>query len=311
MSGAISVVIPVYRAEPALRELVERLEKVLSATGRTFEVIFVDDRSPDKSWQVLTELKSESTERSWMKLVRLLKNSGQHNALLCGLSRATGDVVITMDDDLQHPPEELPKLIGPIDKGLDLVVGAFAPASRKGFTIMGGRFVDWTLRRIFGLPSDFQLTSLRAMRGAVATQAGQMTGAYPYVTAMVLSHATALENVQVEHAERAHGVSNYNLWKSLKLSFNLLLNYSSYPLYAMMILCGASLTVFAGLGLTVLILTLKSTGTVPGWASTLLVLAFSNSAITLALLIQFFYVTRMSHQIARSRVSYAIGDVDG
>ena len=163
---------------------------------------------------------------------------------------------------------------------------------------------------IFRLPRDFKLTSLRAMRGPVARQAAQMTGAYPYVTAMVLSHATTIENVDVAFAARAHGVSNYNLWKSLRLSFNLLVNYSSYPLYAMAILCLVSLLVFGGLSVWVGALALSSASTVPGWASTLVTLAFSNTVLTLALLILFLYVARMSHQIARSRVSYAIGDSD-
>lgn len=309
MSVEISVVIPVYRSENALAELVARLEKTLDATSRPYEVIFVDDRSPDRSWSVLKDLKSQG--RSWMKLVRLLKNRGQHNALICGLARVKGNVVITMDDDLQHPPEELPKLIAPIDEGYDLVVGAFELGPRKRFHALGSRLVDGALRRIFGLPSSFKLTSLRAMRGAVAAQAAQMSGAYPYVTAIVLSHATAITNVDVVHAPRAYGVSNYTFWKSARLAFNLLVNYSAYPLYVMAVLCALSLIAFVGISSWVLTVALWSSAAVPGWASTLLTVTFSNAVLTVALLIQFLYVTRISHQIARSRVGHAVGETDG
>lgn len=308
----VSIVIPVYRGEKALPELVERLEKTLQETTRSFEVIFVDDRSPDKSWRVLKTLKAEkSVARGWMRLVRLLKNAGQHNALLCGLSRATGDIVITMDDDLQHPPEELPKLMAPLleDEDVDLVVGSYPAEARQGVSILGGRMIDATLRRIFKLPSTFVLTSLRAMRGVVAREAAQMTGAYPYVTAMVLSHSTTCRNVEVIHKPRSHGVSNYSFMKNARLSFNLLLNYSSYPLYAMATLCIVSLTVFGGLAVWVLKISLARE-TVPGWASTFVTLSFSNTVITLSLFIMFLYVVRMSSQIARSRISYAIAETD-
>jgi glycosyltransferase involved in cell wall biosynthesis len=303
----ISIVIPVYRSAKGLPELADRLEKALDAIGRPYEAIFVDDRSPDDSWRVLRDLKRS---HPWMRLVRLLKNSGQHNALICGLARAQGDIVVTMDDDLQHPPEDLPKLIAPVDEGFDLVVGAFEPENRKGFSVLGGQFVDATLRRIFGLPPDFVLTSLRAMKHPVAAQAAQMTGAYPYVTAMVLSHASTYKNVDVAYAPRVHGVSTYNLKKSLRLTFNLVLNYSSYPLYLMGVLCAASMVAFGGLSIWILYTALRKEGTVEGWASTLLTLTFSNAVITMSLLILFLYVARMSHQIARSRVSHAIGELD-
>jgi glycosyltransferase involved in cell wall biosynthesis len=301
----VSVVIPVYRGEPALPELVKRLEKALD--GVEYEAIFVDDRSPDDSWRVLKELKKD---RAWMRIVRLLKNSGQHNALLCGFTMATGEVVVTMDDDLQHPPEEVPKLVAAVDAGCDLAIGAF-DSGRKGTKAIGGGFVDSTLRRIFKLPRTFQLTSFRAARGAIVAEAARMSGAYPYVTAMLFSHAATYQNVSVEHADRAHGTSNYDFWKSLRLSFNLLLNYSRYPLYVMASLCLGSFLLFGGLATWVVVLALKDGVSVPGWASTLVTLAFSNAVITSSLLIQFLYIARMSQQLARSRVSYAIGEVDG
>lgn len=105
----ISVVIPVYRSEISLEILAERLMSVFKRMGRNHEIIFIDDCSPDNSWRVLKRIKE--IYKNKVKIVRLLVNGGQHNAILCGFSLVTGDVIVTMDDDLQNPPEEIPKLV--------------------------------------------------------------------------------------------------------------------------------------------------------------------------------------------------------
>jgi undecaprenyl-phosphate 4-deoxy-4-formamido-L-arabinose transferase len=116
----ISVVIPVYRASDSLFELVQRLEAVLSWREEVFEILFVEDCGADDSWRVIQELsKTDNRVRGF----RMSRNYGQHNALLCGIREARGEVIVTMDDDLQHPPEELPKLLAKLEEGLDVVYG--------------------------------------------------------------------------------------------------------------------------------------------------------------------------------------------
>jgi len=170
--GKISVVIPVFKSERSLPVLVPRLIAALKEMRRDFEIILVDDCSPDLTWQRLKQLRGE--HGSALRLAKLLKNSGQHNAILCGLSLVTGEVVVTMDDDLQNPPEEVPKLVEAIDRGFDLAVGAYDSKKHSGPRNAGGRFIDWLQRRIFGLPRDFQLTSFRAFRRVVADNVCQM-----------------------------------------------------------------------------------------------------------------------------------------
>jgi polyisoprenyl-phosphate glycosyltransferase len=307
-NGKISVVIPVYRAEQSLPLLVPRLISTLQSMQRHFEIILVDDSSPDSSWQVLKRLKQQHP--SVLRLARLLTNSGQHNAILCGLSLVTGDVVVTMDDDLQNPPEELPKMVAAVDRGFDLAIGAYDSKKHAGARNAAGRFIDWLLRRIFHLPRDFQLTSFRAFRRVVADNVCQMGGVFPYITSMVFSHASKYVNVSVRHDPRAFGSSNYTLRRSVKLAVNLILNYSSYPLYAVASLCLFAFVVSAGLGSFIAFRSLIHGSTVPGWASTMVAISFFNALVLLCLLIYGLYLSRINEQISRRRVSYTIEELD-
>ena len=120
MTRFISVVVPVYNSELILPELVKRLEPALTSLSVRFEVVFINDGSRDQSWKVIQEL---SRSFPWVRGINLMRNYGQHNALLCGIRAARFDIIVTMDDDLQHPPEELPKLLARMDEGLDVVYG--------------------------------------------------------------------------------------------------------------------------------------------------------------------------------------------
>src|SRR5262245_54348596 len=303
----VSVVIPVYKAEKSLPILVPRLVATLRGMHRDFEIILVDDCSPDSSWEVLMRLKAEHGPA--LRLAKLLKNSGQHNAILCGLSLVTGDVIVTMDDDLQNPPEEVPKLVEAVDRGFDLAVGAYDSKKHSGPRNAGGEVIDWLQRRSFGLPKDFQLTAFRAFRRIVAAAVCQMGGVYPYSTSMAFTHATKYTNVGVRHEPRPFGTSNYNLKRSLSLAANLILNYSSYPLYTVAGLCLFAFLVSAGMGSFVAFRALIYGSAVPGWASTMVVISFFNALVLLCLLIFGIYLSRMNQQLTRRRVSYTIEEL--
>src|SRR5215469_15072045 len=187
-----------------------------------------------------------------LKIIRLLRNSGQHNALLCGLSLAKGSIMITMDDDLQNPPEEVPKLIAAIQKGYDLAIGAYDSKQHSAARNVGGKLIDGLQRRIFHLPSDFQLTSFRAVRKVVVDNVLSMGGAFPYMTSMLLSHTSRCVNVPVHHERRRFGTSNYDVKSSFLLACNLLLSYSLYPLYLVATLCLSALALSIWITLWVL-----------------------------------------------------------
>jgi glycosyltransferase involved in cell wall biosynthesis len=305
-TAEISVVIPVYRSRDSLLLLLEGLERELSAIGRRYELVLVDDCSPDDTWTVLKELKEV---RPWLKIAHLLRNSGQHNALLCGFTIAEGKIVVTMDDDLQNPPEEIHKLIAAIDKGYDLAIAAYAAQKRHALKDLGGRLIDTVQRRIFRLPPTFQLTSFRAVRRIIIDNVVQMSGTYPYVTSMLLSHTSKYVNVPVRHDERRFGRSNYTLKRSFLLALNLLLTYSSYPLYLVAALCFVAFAFSASFGLWTLWQAVFHGASVQGWASTIVIVSLLNALILLALVIQGLYLSRLNQQVSRARVSFTIGEL--
>ena len=301
----ISVVVPAYKSRDSLPVLVERLEAVLDTLGMNFEIVVVDDSSPDDTWDIAKKLK-ETHPR--LIITRLLRNSGQHNALLCGFSLAHGSIIVTMDDDLQNPPEEVPKLVAAIQGGYDLAIGAYESKHHSRGRNLGGKLVDDLQRRIFNLPPDFQLTSFRAVRKVVVDNALAMGGVFPYITSMLLCHTSRYVNVPVRHEPRRFGQSNYNMKRSVVLGLNLLLNYSSYPLYLVIALCFGAFACSVVATSWVLWRSLSGT-TLPGWASTVLAISFFNGLILLALVILGLYLSRLNQQITRSRVGFTIGEL--
>lgn len=307
MSLIVSIVIPVYRSEQSLTPLVERILEVFRDRSEQPEIVLVDDVSPDKSWDVLLSLKSAHPAE--LKIARLLRNSGQHNAILCGFSLVTGDIVVTMDDDLQNPPEEIPKLIDAVESGYDLAIGAYDSKKHDRARNFSGGMIDRIQRGIFHLPSTFQLTSFRAVRRVVVDHVCQMGGAFPYVTSMLLANASSYTNVPVRHDTRAFGRSTYNLRRSLSLAGNLIFNYSNYPVYAVALSCVGAM-VFSLVYGTFVLVRASSQGTgIPGWASTIVILTFFNSVVLLCNLIFSIYLARMSQQVTRSRIQYAIREI--
>ena len=268
----ITVIIPVYNAANSLEMLFDRLINIFKNNNKEFEIIFVDDCSPDDSWKILTALKKKYS--SILRIIRLSVNSGQHNAILCGMSFAQGDIIITMDDDLQHHPEDIPQLVKPIiEDHYELVIGSFQSKKQNVMRNIGGELIDYLQRRIFSLPKGFQLTSFRAMKKSLAQNAQQTDVIYPYLTAILLSLTTRYANVSVRHDKRHFGKTNYNFTNSLSLAANLILTYSSYPLY---FVAGLSFSAFltAGIFGSYIIYKVFIGGvSVPGWSSIIVLIS--------------------------------------
>lgn len=308
-TGKISVVIPVYGSRESLEMLVTRLMRVLGNMDCPYELILVDDCSPDDSWEVLKRLKDRHGKR--LKIARLLVNSGQHNAILCGLSLADGDMVVTMDDDLQNPPEEIPRLIRALEEGYDLAIGAYDAKRHSALRNFNGGMIDRIQRHIFNLPGNFQLTSFRAAKRSVVDNVNRMSGAYPYITSMFLANAAMSCNVPVKHEKRKFGTSNYNFKKNVTLAANLLFSYSSYPLMFVGLLCLAAFLFSAGLGCWTFWQVLRYGVSVPGWASIVVILSFFNALILLGMVVFGVYLMRLYQQTTRLRANYKIGEIHG
>jgi len=213
------MVIPVYRSQESLPLLTERLLAALGALDREFEIIYVDDCSPDDSWQALESLKKKHP--GTITIDRLPSNIGQHNAILHGFSLVTGQVIVTMDDDLQNPPEEIHKLVHAVDQGCDLAIAAYACKKHSRARNIFGFVIDGFQKKLFHLPRGFQLTSFRAAKRAVVDRVVKQGGAFPYITCMLLANASSYTNVVTEHHARRFGTSTYTLKRSLRLAANL------------------------------------------------------------------------------------------
>jgi undecaprenyl-phosphate 4-deoxy-4-formamido-L-arabinose transferase len=223
----LSVVIPVYRSEAILPELVRQLEPVLAANADQFELILVNDCSPDGSWNVICGL---AREYSWIRPVNLMRNYGQHNALLCGIRAARYGTVITMDDDLQHPPEEIPKLLAELAEGTDVVYGT-PEQEQHGF---GRDFASWVtklaLQNVMGADIARQISAFRAFRREVARAFAHYSGAFVSIDVLLTWGTNRFALVRVRHEQRKAGVSGYTIRKLVTHAMNMMTGFSTLPL---------------------------------------------------------------------------------
>jgi glycosyltransferase involved in cell wall biosynthesis len=162
--------------------------------------------------------------------IDLLRNSGQHSAVFCGIEHARGDYIVTMDDDLQNPPTELGKLIETIHEGYDLVFARFEQKQHSLFRCLGSRMVGYLNYKIFNKPKDITLTNFRIFTSAVARRMLRGKVQKPYIPGQLLNAARRIGNVATRHEARPQGESNYTLLKIFSLLASLLFNYSSFPL---------------------------------------------------------------------------------
>jgi glycosyltransferase involved in cell wall biosynthesis len=220
-----SIVIPVYNSEATLEELHNRICSVFKSITDEFEVIFVDDGSYDKSWQKLKELCKQDAK---VKVIQLMRNFGQHNALMCGFHFVEGEYVITMDDDLQSPPEEIPKLINKIKEGYDLAYGEYESKKHNLFRNFGSSLVQYVYKRIFNVKGGF--TAFRIVEKKLIRSILTYKKNYVFIDGLLAWNSKNIGHVSVQHNEREYGKSSYGLKKLLTLSLNLVTNFSIVPL---------------------------------------------------------------------------------
>ncbi len=304
-AGKIGVVIPCYRSEKSIPEVVERLAATLSALNRAWEIVLIDDHSPDGTWRAVTALKAAYPDN--LKAARTFKNVGQHNAIVCGFSLVEADIVVTMDDDLQNRPEDVPRLVAAVDEGVDVAIASYGNKRHAAWRNVSGRTIDSILRWLFQLPHEFELTSFRAIDGGVIKRIEAGPVPYPYVTAMVLANGTTAINVPVQHQQRRYGSSNYNLKRSMSLALNLLLNYSPLPVYTVMIMSILALLSSVGLGAWVVVKAMTA-NTPPGWASAMAATVFVGSQVMVVLLVVLVYLSRINQVLCGPPASHAIGE---
>jgi undecaprenyl-phosphate 4-deoxy-4-formamido-L-arabinose transferase len=238
--ASISVVVPVYNSELILRELVKRLEPVLTGVAREYELVLVNDGSRDQSWRIIQEL---SRAHPWVRGINLMRNYGQHNALLCGIRAARFDTLVTMDDDLQHPPEEIPRLLAKFGEGYDVVYGATKSGRQGLWREVASRITRWVLRRAMQVETARDVSPFRVIR-AQACRAF-MNYRSPFVSIdVLLSWGTSrFASVPVAQDVRRSGASNYTFFKLATHALTMMTGFSTWPLRLASIV-GFGLTLF-------------------------------------------------------------------
>lgn len=305
---AVAVVIPCYHSEKTVGTLSERLVQVLSELGGRFQLIFVDDASRDGTWQALVQVKKRYGDV--IRCIRLARNVGQHSALMCGMGALNEGIkqVITMDDDLQHRPEDIPRLLEALVV-CDIAIGAYTRKHHVSWRNFGGALVDAVLRHLFNLPKNFQLTSFRAMRRFVADEVSEQDPSYIYITSAILSASNRVINVPVEHEARKIGSSNYRLSKSLILTANLLLTYSRLPLFLVSGICVGSLAFTMFVTFAIILMKLLTDWIIPGWASLMVMIGIQSTLLMSAIALLMIYVARSHRLLNRAPTKYRIADV--
>ena len=297
-----SIIIPVYNSANTLEQLFERLNSVFIELNMTYEVVFVNDCSSDSSMDVLKKIHKQNSN---VKIIELYKNFGQHNAVMCGFSHCKGEYVITIDDDLQNPPEEIPKLIGKIKEGFDVAFGIYVIKQDRLFKNIGSYLIRKLNHLIFGLDSNLKISSFRIIRREVVDLVIENKTLFPYIPGLILQTTMNIGNVIVKHEKRKHGKSNYTFMKLLKLSFNLLINYSTIPLMIVGYL-GLIISVLSFSTGVFFLLRQFILGQAPaGWTTLVVLISFYNTLILVIFFIIGEYLSRLLKE-ASGRKQYLV-----
>jgi glycosyltransferase involved in cell wall biosynthesis len=307
MNSSISVVVPVYNSEETLTELVRRLHSTLEPLGRDYELVLVNDGSADASWDRIVELASGDDR---LRGLNLMRNYGQHNALLAGIRSARNEIVVTLDDDLQNPPEEMPKLLAKLDEGFDVVYGSAANPGFGFWRKVGTAMTKFALRLVIGSDIAGKVSAYRAFRTELREAFAGFEAPYVSIDVLLFWGTTRFAAVPVAHRAREEGRSSYNFARLATHAFNVMTGFSTRPLrFASLI--GLAFTLF---GFVILVLVLVryfvSDEAPVGFPFLASVIAIFSGAQLLTLGIIGEYLARM-HMRVMDRPAYTVRDEVG
>ena len=299
----LSVVVPVYNSSEVLPKLIERLTPILASRGTPYEIILVNDGSRDGSWDMVKQL---AAKHHWVRGYCLMRNYGQHNALLAGIRAARFDTIVTMDDDLQHPPEELPKLLAKMEEGFDVVYGTPEREQHGLLRDLASLITKIALQSAMGTETARKVSAWRVFR----TQLRDAFAGYhsPFVSIDVLLTwgTTKFGSVRVCHDPRTIGKSNYTLSKLVRLALNMMTGFSVLPLQLASFI-GFAVTLF-GIGVLLYVVGnyFISGTSVAGFPFLASIIAIFSGAQMFALGIMGEYLARM-HFRMMERPVYVVG----
>jgi undecaprenyl-phosphate 4-deoxy-4-formamido-L-arabinose transferase len=303
LTPGISVVVPVYNSAVTLNKLTTELGTVLPGLAKNFEVILVNDGSRDESWNVIQTI---CAEKPWVRGVNMMRNYGQHNALVCGMRLAVYDTIVTMDDDLQHPPKEIYKLLEPLSEGFDVVYGIPLKLPHSWWRNAFSRMTKRILAMVMGIPTIRDIGAFRAFRTDVR-RASELFQSPTVILDVLLSWGTTrFTTVQVEEAPRKEGHSNYNFSRLVSQAMLILTGFSTVPL-RLTNWIGFVFTIF---GIVVLVYVLSQyfvAGSIPGFPFLASMIAIFSGTQLFALGIFGEYLARIFDR-SMERPTYAISN---
>lgn len=304
---SVSIVIPVYNGMHSLPELVRRLEALFGRFQWRGEIVLVNDGSPDASWTAIKELAAANPR---VRGINLLRNYGQHNALLCGIRAARGAIIVTMDDDLQHPPEEIPKLLERIREGADVVYGAPKAQQHGIWRDLASWLTKLALQDSMGYKAARHVSAFRAFRGHLREAFRAYAGPFVSIDVLLTWATTQFAAVTVRQDPRRTGTSNYTFRKLVVHALNMMTGFSPWPLQVAS-LSGFVFTLF-GFGILGYVLAryVLQGASVPGFSFLASVIAIFSGAQMFALGIIGEYLARI-HFRSMDRPSYAIREFAG
>lgn len=290
---AYSIVIPVYQSARMLPELHQRLTAVMQGLGKPYEIIFVEDCGRDNAWQLLQELAKKDDRVS---AIQLMHNSGQSNATLCGLAHARGGAIITMDDDLQHPPEEIPALIRALGPDVDVVMGTPKEKMHHWFRRLGSGIMHDINCYLLGKDRSLRFTSFRLMRRGVVDGLLILRTLSPALGPMINTVTHRIINTTVEHAPRKEGRSGYTFRRLFAQTMSNLIGYSMLPLRLLAVIGGVGIVLSIAFAIGLVLHYLQG-GVVPGWTSIALLLVMLSGFNFFAFAIIGEYVLRILQRV--------------
>ena len=278
----LSIIIPVYNSENILKELVNQITNEIQKINNVsdYEIILVNDKSVDGSWQIIEKI---CHENNYVAGIDLMKNVGQHNALIAGIKSSNFDYVITMDDDLQHSPKFIEKIILKLNEGYDVCYTKYVNNKYSFFKKLGSIANDKIANIVLQKPKNIYLSSFKGINKNVANEIKKFSGPYVYLDGIILDITRNIGTVEIDHGERLDGKSNYNLNKLFSLWIKVFTNSSIYPL-RIASMSGFIITLIATI-LALLIITNKllNPEIQQGWTSIVVIILFFSGVQLLAL----------------------------
>lgn len=292
----LSVVIPVFNEKNNLVPLYERLKKVMQDSGKRYEIIFIDDGSTDGSFSILKDIHDKDKN---VRVIQFTRNFGQHPAIMAGFNITQGEIIVTIDADLQNPPEEIPKLIQKLDEGYEVVFGVFPQRKHSFFRRAGSQFTKWVLSRVTPVDTT-NLSGFRALKSYTAQQLKQLNEKSKFLDGLLCWMGYRIGTVEVKHDKRYSGKTKYTLFKLVKLWIDMVVGLTDMPL---------KIAIFGGLFLGIVGFALAMFYIiryflygfdVPGFATTVVLITFFSGVQLFALGIIGEYIGRMNKHVKNS-----------